>query len=188
MKLKNLVFAVLGLFTMTALFSCSKDSSNRSTRLTADDLPQGKAKIEFKTNRSFGGITHFVSNNLDLSHIVKAPLAGNKDQYTITAARHDGTMIGTVQFSVHVPQGANTANGELTGQFGGNGSVWGYMLISNGDALNGQPDSYGSDDGGSITITKLTNEVIEGEFTFTGVNNTANQSIEVIEGKFAGKF
>jgi hypothetical protein len=187
MKLKSILFAAMGTALLFSATSCKK-SSDSSNDLTADGLESGKAIIEFKTNRSFGGITHFVSNMNAMSMVTKGTMAST-DLYTLNAFRSVNTEVGTAQLTFNIsPQGANTSGGNLTGNFGGNAGVIATMVFSNGDAMAGNTESFAMVDGGSVTITKLTDEVIEGVFSGEGINQTTNESIQVSEGKFAARF
>lgn len=171
---------------LLTIVSCKKDSDSGGGGLRADDLPAGKAVIEFKTDRDFGGLTYFKTNMTDMSVVTKSVMAGT-DLYTIAAFRQEGTTFGQAQFTMNVsPVGANTSGGSLTGAFGGSGNVIGTLLINNG-AL-GTTNSFAGVDGGNITITKLTDEVVEGTFSCTVENNTTMQTMAVTEGKFAARF
>jgi hypothetical protein len=186
MKLKSLMMAAAGATLLLTTVSCKKDSNEGGGGLRADDLPVGKGVIEFKTNRDFGGLTYFKTNMTDLSVVTKNVMAGT-DLYTIAAFRQEGTSFGQAQLTMNVsPMGANTTGGSLTGAFGGSGSVVGTLLINNGPL--GSTNSFAGVDGGNVTITKLTNEVIEGTFSCTVENNTTMQTMEVTEGKFAARF
>ncbi|HRN80008.1 MAG TPA: hypothetical protein PKY29_06950 [Ferruginibacter sp.] len=186
MKLKSLMMAATGAILLLTTVSCKKDNDGSGGGLRADDLPAGKGVIEFKTSRDFGGLTYFKTNMTDLSVVTTNTMAGT-DLYTITAFRQEGTSFGQAQFTMNVsPLGANTSAGSLTGAFGGSGGVIGTLLINNGSL--GSTNSFAGVDGGNITITKLTDEVIEGTFSCTVENNTTMQTMDVTEGKFAARF
>lgn len=186
MKLKTLMMAALSATVMLTTVSCKKDKNEGGGGLRADDLPIGKAVIEFKTSRDFGGLTYFKTNMTDLSVVNKSQMAGT-DLITMVAIRQEGTTFGQAQFTMNVsPIGATTTSGDVTGDFGGSAAVVGTLLINNGPL--GTTNSFAGVSGGNITITKLDSEVVEGTFSCTVENQTTNETMEVTEGKFAARF
>ncbi len=165
---------------LLSLQACSKKETS------SNNLNKGQAAIELTSSTTVAGKTSLKSNMPIQSVCTKGTMA-NTDLYTLTATQVDGTNIYTFQFTLNVTKGATTDNGNITGAFGGSGAAIGTLVFGGSNAGSNQA-SFGMTSGGTITITKLTSDSIEGTFSGQGKNSSTNATTSVTDGKFAGKF
>ena len=183
MKLTTLT-AVIAAATLFA--SCKKDDNNNSAP-SSSNITAGQCTISFNTDKDFSGTT---SVNIAATVTTSAVRANNntKDQLTLTAAGYSGTTVNMASLTVYVDAGATTSNGNISADFNSSASNdVAVLMISRTNGTNSSTASYTSKSG-TVTITKLTTSEIEGTFSCNAINESENTSINVSNGKFAGKF
>gem|GEM_PF-2639413 len=184
MKMKLTTFAVV-IATVALFASCKKDDKNNSNP-SSSNITAGQCTISFDTDKDFNGTT---SVSIAASATTSAVRANNntKDQLTLTAAGYSGTSVSTASLTVYVDAGATTSNGNISADFNSSTSNDVAVLTINRTNGSGSSAAYSSKTG-TVTITKLTTSEVEGTFSCNAVNESSNTSINVSNGKFAGKF
>ncbi|WP_018627170.1 hypothetical protein [Niabella aurantiaca] len=167
---------LLAAFTFTA---CKKSGAGDDS-----DASLGKASIRFSTSKAFGGKNEFKSNSVTGGLVSKVNTV-NKTQISITAVQMNGTQIGTAMLVIHLPQGQT---GAISGKFenGSTASTQAVLTIGISNAGASQ-EAYASKTG-NFSITRLTDNEIEGTFDAYCINETTNANINLSSGKFSGKF
>ena len=182
MKLKSVslvAFAAAGLL----FASCKKDNNNNPG---SGNLAAGQCTISFDTDKDFGGSK---STNLPASQTttVAKGSQGNRDNISMNANATGTSGVKTALLSVLPQSGATTDNGSLTAKFdGASTDVTNATLTISATSLSGNQSFTMKS--GTLTVTKLNSDVIEGTFNGTGENTNNNETITVSNGKFAAKF
>lgn len=170
---------------LLSLQACSKSGNNPGG---SGSISKGQAAIELTSSTSIAGKSNLKSNMNAQSLCTKgAGLVANTEMYTLTTTQVDGLNLISFQLTITVAKGATTNSGNITGAFGGNGAAISTMIFGGG-TLNGTQTNFGITSGGTVTITKLTADSIEGTFSGQGKNQSNNTTTTVTDGKFAGKF
>jgi hypothetical protein len=182
MKLKLAIYA--SLLSGIALFSSCKKTDNL---VNGSKVEKGQSSMSFTTSSDFAGTKSVSISGGVLTSAIRQASTGY-EQITLTGSALNGTTSRTYQFILEVPTGASTTSGNLTADFSNpdNATIIPILAIS---ATTGGTSSqaFGSD-AGTVTITKLTAEEIEGTFSCGMKNESAGTTINLTNGKFYGKF
>ncbi len=165
------------------LSSCNKEDK------ASGDLSAGQCSVSFNTDKDFNGTSTINIPASMYTTAVKSTMA-NKDMFTLNATKVDigmgGGKTANALMTLHVPLGATTSGGSLSGEFAGKGDITGTLTVSHLSAGQSKP-AY-SAEGGSIIITKLTATELEGNFTAQCVNEDDHTTLSLSNGKFVAKF
>lgn len=183
MKPSTIAFGLL--LSAATLFGACKKSEKDPTPKT-EDLKAGQCTISFKTDKDFNGTTAISIPPGATTSAVRVNTAGSYEQITLTANMvNTGSLkSSTAQLTILLPQGSG---GNTTVPFESSaGSPNAVLVISNLD-IGASVPAYASETG-TVTITSLTSTGVEGTFSAHAINEDQGTSINISEGKFAGKF
>lgn len=168
------------------LSSCKKDSTSSNNAGSAN-LDAGKSSISLSTSANFAGSNSFSISNTATTQAMSGTSAALRN-ISLSATEISGTNTRTVMITLITPVDASTTGGSLTGDLSlpNNATILPTITLTSTEGAN-PGITYGSESG-TLTITKLTANEIEGSFSgvVKDVNGTATMNIS--NGTFAGKF
>jgi len=187
MKLATAAMTLL-LGGVTLFGACKKADDVKNTITGSGDLKAGQCTISFDTDKDFNGTTS-ISIPASATTTANRSGSGTTEQLTLVATSVNTSTFKatTAQLVIEVNKGATTSGGNISVPFNGGGTN-NFAVITVSNTSAGQSTPAYSSESGTVTITKLSATDIEGTFTSHAVNESENTSINLTNGKFAGKF
>ncbi len=164
-------------------------SCNKVSNITGGGggLTAGQCTFSFNTDKDFNGTK---SINIPASATSSATKTDNLNTTQITLIANNFSVgsgkIASAQMTISVPKGSTTSGGNISVPFSGSSTQTATLIVSNLTAGQSKP-AYAAETG-TVVITKLTATDVEGTFSCYAVNDDDKTSINLSNGKFAGKF